>query len=210
MAASHPAPPPRAHVHVDAASLWAGGLATALVAALIAVVGVVIGEGVLDLKMAKPPLLGIGDTFWLQYAVTAAFLALAATGLAQLLAVSTPDPRKFFGWIVWLATAIGVALPFTTDAEIEGQVATALVNLVLGIAIYSLLMATLARSVRVHAADAHDVGPAYPVAGEYPPGEYPPGQYPPAQNQPGQYPPGQYPPAQNPPGQYPPGQYPPA
>lgn len=177
MAASQPAP--RVHVHVDAASLWAGGAATAVVAALIAVVGVVIGNGVLDLGMVKPPLLEVGDTFWFQYAISAAILALVATGLAHLLAVTTPDPRTFFSWIIWLATAIGVAIPFTLEGEIEGQVATAVVNLVLGIGIYSLLMATLARSVHVHTADAHDAGQPF-APGQYPPGQIPPGQYPPA------------------------------
>jgi hypothetical protein len=108
------------------------------------------------------PLIGVGDSFTVQYAFTAAFLALLATGLAHLLSVSTPDPKRFFSWIIWLATAIGVALPFTIDAEPEAQVAVAVVNLVLGIGIYSLLIATLRRSVRVHTADVHDVPPAYP------------------------------------------------
>jgi hypothetical protein len=166
MAASEPAGTPRVHAHVDAASLWAGGVATAIVAALIAVVGIVIADGVLDVDMAKAeaelPLIGVGDSFTVQYAFTAAFLALLATGLAHLLSVSTPDPRRFFSWIIWLATAIGVALPFTIDADIEAQVAVAVVNLVLGIGIYSLLLATLRRSVRVHTADVHDVPPAYP------------------------------------------------
>ena len=36
---------------VDAGRLWAGGAATALVAALVAVVGVVIGDAVFDVEM---------------------------------------------------------------------------------------------------------------------------------------------------------------
>ncbi len=46
---------------VNARALWAGGAATAVVAALVAVVGVLICEGVLDLDMAPPPLLPIGS-----------------------------------------------------------------------------------------------------------------------------------------------------
>jgi hypothetical protein len=134
--------------HVNAGRLWAGGASTALVAALVAAVGVLIAEGVLDLSMVEPPLLLSTETdFWLRYAVTAALLALAATGLAHLLAVTTPRPRAFFSWIVGLATAVGVALPFALDGTIEGQVATAAVNLVLGLCILTLLASVMARTV---------------------------------------------------------------
>jgi hypothetical protein len=168
------------------------------VAALIAVVGIVIADGVLDVNMAKAeaelPLIGVGDSFTVQYAFTAAFLALLATGLAHVLSLTTPDPKRFFSWIVWLATAIGVALPFTIDAATESQVAVSIVNLVLGIGIYSLLLATLRRSVRVHTDDAHDVPPVYPPGPNpgYPAGPNPgyqqpgqgPGYQPPGQSQP--------------------------
>src|SRR4029079_9289471 len=75
---------------VDAGRLWAGGAATALVAGLVAVVGVLIGQGVLDLAMVKPPLVPVGVSFAVQYAVTAALLALVATALAHVLAATTP------------------------------------------------------------------------------------------------------------------------
>jgi hypothetical protein len=158
MAAPDPAASPRVHVHVDAGTLWAGGAATAVVAALIAVVGVVIADGVLDVKLVTPPLIEVGESFTVQYAFTAAFLALVATGVAHLLCVATPEPRTFFSWIFWLATLAGVALPFTLEGEPEGQIAVAVINLVLGLGIWSLLMATLARSVRIHTADVHDLG----------------------------------------------------
>ena len=100
-----PAPPssgPSRIVNVRA--LWAGGAASAVVAALVAVVGVLICEGVLKLEMAPPPLLPIGRSLSVQYAVTSAVLALAATGLAHVLALTTPRPESFFSWIVGLAT----------------------------------------------------------------------------------------------------------
>ena len=107
-----PAPPssgPSRIVNVRA--LWAGGAASAVVAALVAVVGVLICEGVLKLEMAPPPLLPIGRSLSVQYAVTSAVLALAATGLAHVLALTTPRPESFFSWIVGLATVVGVAVP---------------------------------------------------------------------------------------------------
>ena len=92
-----PAPPssgPSRIVNVRA--LWAGGAASAVVAALVAVVGVLICEGVLNLEMAPPPLLPIGRSLSVQYAVTSAVLALAATGLGHVLVLTTPRPESFF------------------------------------------------------------------------------------------------------------------
>ena len=88
-----PAPPPSGPSRiVNVRALWAGGAASAVVAALVAVVGVLICEGVLDLEMAPPPLLPIGRSLSVQYAVTSAVLALAATGLAHVLVLTTPLP----------------------------------------------------------------------------------------------------------------------
>jgi hypothetical protein len=96
---------------VNVRALWAGSVASAVVAALVAVVGVLICEGVLDLDMVPPPLLPIGRSLYVQYAVTSAVLALAATGLAHVLALTTPRPESFFSWIVGLATVVGVVVP---------------------------------------------------------------------------------------------------
>src|SRR5690242_5267260 len=105
-----PAPPPSGPNRVvNFRALWAGGAASAVVAALVAVVGVIICEDVLDLEMTPPPLLPIGESLLIRYAVTAAVLALAATGLAHVLALTTPRPEAFFSWIVGLATVVGVA-----------------------------------------------------------------------------------------------------
>lgn len=146
-----PAPPAPPRPMVDAGRLWAGGVATAVVAALVALVGVLVCDAVLELDMVAPPLLPFGDSFAMQYAITAAVLALLATGLAHLLALTTPRPRSFFSWIVGLATVVGVVLPFTTDGSTGGKLATSLINLILGMCILSLLSAVLARTTRIPA-----------------------------------------------------------
>jgi hypothetical protein len=133
---------------VDAGRLWAGGAATAVVSALVALVGVLVSQGVLDLTMVQLPLLPIGGSFAVRYAVTAFVLALAATGLAQLLLLTTPRPRAFFSWIVGLATVAGVALPFALEGTTVGQIATALVDLLIGVAVLSLLDSVMRRAVR--------------------------------------------------------------
>ena len=141
---SNPPHPPA----VDAGRLWAGGAATAVVAALVALVGVLVAEGPLGIVMVQPPLIPVGASFGLRYAVTAAVLALVATALAHLLVVTTPRPRAFFSWIVGLATIVGVVLPFTLDGTTSGRVATAVVDLVIGLAILNLLNSVMSRTVR--------------------------------------------------------------
>ena len=87
-------------VTIDAPRLWGGGVATAVVAALAAAVGVLVCRDLLQVKLVEPPLLTVTKSFAANYAITAFVLALAATGLAHLLSVATPRPRVFFGWIV--------------------------------------------------------------------------------------------------------------
>jgi hypothetical protein len=140
--------PGRARPQVDAGRLWAGGLATAVVAGLVALVGVLLAQGALDIAMVRPPLIPVPGSFALRYAVTGAVLALLATALAHLLLASTPRPRSFFSWIVGLATAVGVVLPFTLDGTAAGRLATAVVDLVVGLAVLSLLSSVMARSLR--------------------------------------------------------------
>ena len=54
----------------------------------------------------------------------------------------------FFSWIMALATLAAVVYPFSTGAPIEQKAATAIVNLVIGIAITSLLSSVAARAIR--------------------------------------------------------------
>ena len=49
-------------------------------------------------------------------------LALAATGLVDLLSVITPRPRAFFGWIVGLVTVSTMVLPFALEGSLKGKV----------------------------------------------------------------------------------------
>lgn len=133
---------------VAASRLWAGGAATACVAALVAAVGVLLFSSVLDIRLVRLPLLlPITDSLALNYAATAFVLALAATGLAHLLVVTTPRPRVFFGWIVGLVTVAAMVMPFAFDASVAAKISTALINMIIGIAIASLLTAVLSRTV---------------------------------------------------------------
>jgi hypothetical protein len=128
--------------------LWAGGAATACVAALVAAIGVLLFSSVLDIRIVQPPLLlTITDSLAVNYAATAFVAALLATALAHLLAATTPRPRMFFGWIIGLATVATMVVPFAADASMAGKVSTAVINMVVGIAIATLLTGILSRTV---------------------------------------------------------------
>jgi hypothetical protein len=135
---------------IDAGRLWTGGVATAAVAALVAIVGVLIARGVFEVPLLAPTGEGtLGDASTARLAGLAAGAALLATGLMHLLLASTPRPGRFFSWIMVLATAIAVVLPFLTDAEPSSQVATAALNLCIGVTIISLVSGVARSAVRV-------------------------------------------------------------
>jgi hypothetical protein len=139
----------RSDHRVDAGRLWSGGVATAVVAALVALVGVLVARWLFNIPLLAPKSDGAyGDAHTTGVVLVAAAAALLATGLLYLLLLSTPRPLTFFGWIVGLATVLVVIVPFKTSAALSAKVATAAVALVIGIAIGTLLSGAAARSVR--------------------------------------------------------------
>jgi hypothetical protein len=120
---------------VDAARLWPGGIATAVVAALIALVGVMVSRWLFKIPLLAPRSDGAyGDAHTTGLVLAAAGAALVATALVHL-------------------------LPFSTSAPLTAKVATALVDLVLGIAIGSLINSVAARSLQRPRAARRDQAP---------------------------------------------------
>jgi hypothetical protein len=133
---------------VDAARLWAGGVATAVVAALTAIVGLLIARGIFNVTVLEPKGQGIwgnASTAW--YAIVAAAVALLATGLMHLLSLAVPSPGSFFSWIMVLLTAIAVVVPLTLTVALSAKAATAAINLVIGLVI-TIVISTMAASAR--------------------------------------------------------------
>jgi Family of unknown function (DUF6069) len=134
---------------IDARPLWSGGVATAVVAALIALVGILVCRWLFNIPILAPQRDGAwGNASTPEYVLAAAGAAIVATAIMYLLLLTTPRPQVFFGWIIALATLIAVVFPFSTTAPISQKVATGVVNLALGIAIGSLLTSVAGRSVR--------------------------------------------------------------
>ena len=185
--------PPRPKV--DAGQLWPGGVATAIVAALVALVGILVCRWLFSIPLLSPRQDGAyGDAHTTGYVLAAAVAALIATGILYLLLLSTPRPMTFFTWIVALATIVMVLFPFSTGAPLSQKVATAGVDLVIGFAIGSLFNGVGARSIRrrtsagggyARTAPANGRPSSYPERGEYPMrdgyparGDYPTREYP--------------------------------
>jgi hypothetical protein len=125
-------------------------VATAVVAALVAVVGVLIARGLLDVPVLAPTEEGVlGNANTARLALVAAGAALAATGLMHLLLLFIPRPWQFFTWIMSLVTLAAVLAPFATDAEIATKIATAAIFLAIGVAIGSLVSGVASSAVRL-------------------------------------------------------------
>jgi hypothetical protein len=136
-------------VRPDSSQFWAGGVATAVVAALIALVGILVCRWTLGIPILAPASDGAwGNAHTGEYVLVAACVALVAAGLLYLLVLAAPEPGTFFRWIMVLVTVVAVVYPFSTGAPLEQKAATAVVNLVLGVAIMSLLTGVASRAIR--------------------------------------------------------------
>ncbi|MCE7004351.1 DUF6069 family protein [Kibdelosporangium philippinense] len=121
---------------VNAGRLWASGLATAVVAALLAIVGIMIARGLVEVAVLAPKGEGVwGNANTFTYALLSGAAALLATGLMHLLILAVATPRQFFTWIMVLVTLIAVVLPLSLTVDPGAKVATAVINLVIGLAI---------------------------------------------------------------------------
>jgi predicted membrane channel-forming protein YqfA (hemolysin III family) len=135
---------------LEAGRLWTGGVATAIVAALVAILGVLLVRGVLGVPLLAPDEAGTwGDSSTLMLALLAALAALLATGLMHLLLLTTPRPWQFFNAIVALITLIAAVLPFLTSAARTSKLATAIIIIVIGATIGALLNGVARSAVRV-------------------------------------------------------------
>jgi len=143
-----PDPGPESSRQVDARPLWSGGVATAVVAALTALVGILVCRWLFKIPILSPRREGAwGNASTAGYVFAVIGITLVATALMHLLLLTTPYPRVFFGWIVGLATVVAVAFPFSTTAPTSQKIATGFVNLMLGVVIGSLIAEVSRRAI---------------------------------------------------------------
>ena len=167
---------------VAAGPLWAGGFATAVVAALAYAVGIMVVRVLFDIPVLAPERDGaLGDSTTWQLAMTAFVAALLATALMHVLLLVTPRPYSFFAWIMGLATVLVAVLPFALEAPRSSQFATAIINLVVGATITSLVRGAAARAIRPARRPAAYGGPRATEPGPQPRDYPPPTSYPDSQ-----------------------------
>jgi Family of unknown function (DUF6069) len=141
--------PSQSRAVLEAGRLWTGGVATAIVAALVAILGVLLVRGVLKVALLAPDEAGtLGDGSTVVLALLAALGALAATGLMHVLLLTTPRPWQFFNAIVALVTLIAAVLPFLTTAERASKLATAVIVIFIGGTIGALINGVARSAVR--------------------------------------------------------------
>jgi hypothetical protein len=166
---------PVAPPQLNAGRLWAGGVATAVVAALVVIAGVYIARSILGIAVLAPKAAGsLGSSTTAVYAAVAAAGALLATGLLHVLLLETPRPLSFFTWITALADLILVVAPFSQPASLPSKVFTAVINLVAGVAVISLLTG-VARGARQPGSPRPVPGPGVTPDPRRTPGGPPPG-----------------------------------
>ena len=173
--AEEPPPEPSGPTRwVEPGPLWAGGVATAVVAALIALAGILIARWLFTIPILAPRRDGAwGNASTGGYVLAAAGAALVATAIMHLLLLTTPRPQLFFGWIIALGTLVAVVFPFSTTAPLDQKVATATVNLILGIAIGTLINGVAARAVRRRQPSGYQPSPPpYPPPSRTPGDQY--------------------------------------
>jgi hypothetical protein len=128
---------------VDGRKLWTGGVITAVIVFGLAIAGCLFVRGILDF-----PILGIRPggavvhASMFGYASGAALVALLATAAAHILMLTAPRPEWYFGWIAGVGTAVAVLLPLVLPQDLTARLATATINLILGLAITRLVSGT--------------------------------------------------------------------
>lgn len=125
---------------VDTRKLWSGGAATALVAALVGFIALLVARGIFGIPVLAPTEAGVyGDATTIGLCSFGVVGALVATALMHLLLLSVPQPRTFFTTIAGLVTVALALTPFTLDADLSTKIATGLIYLVMGAVIVVLV-----------------------------------------------------------------------
>jgi hypothetical protein len=103
------------------------------------VTGVIVARGIFHVAVSAARSPSFADLAVAGYAGRAAACALLATALLHVLLAGAPRPLAFFAWITALAAVAAAVTPFTQSAPLASQIFTALINIVVGIAVISLL-----------------------------------------------------------------------
>ena len=128
---------------LDTGQFLAAGVAVAAVAGVAGWVVYLVGQAFSDGEIRVPPNPGATGTEVLTGATvfrTGLLAGLIATALLWVLLLLVPQPTRFFGWIVSLLTIAAVLVPFTYHMTTPSKIWVALINLVIGLVVLTLLL----------------------------------------------------------------------
>jgi hypothetical protein len=140
----------------DAGRLWAGGVVTALVAAGVALVAVMVSDKLLHVTLLNPD--GTrepADDAMVMLPLLAAIVTVFATGLVHLLMTTTPRASQFFASIGALVMALILLQVYLSASDVTGRLATGVLYLVIGVVIISSLSGVARTAVRYHRHQAY-------------------------------------------------------
>lgn len=86
------------------------------------------------------------DEVW--FALVAFLCALMAGALWYVLQMITPSPDQFYRWIIGLLIAAAVVIPLVLSQQFSVGIGTAVMHLVIGLPILSLIPAVGSKSIR--------------------------------------------------------------
>ena len=115
---------------IDQVRFWVGAGLTALIAALIGVIGAVVAHGIVHVPMMVNPA---------AFGLASAGIALAAAALYDGMAHVAPRPTAYFAAVAALVTTLATLLPFTFTGTLHTQIVMAAMNLGVGLVVLILV-----------------------------------------------------------------------
>lgn len=145
--------PPSDKLDINAGRLWGGGVAAAVVGAVVALVALWASTGVFDVTVLVPDAPFSSDSNPFNYhelgAVTTLLVGFAAgiiaTAVLHGLLLVAPRPLLFFQWLAFVVIVASGIYPFTLPLEQSNEIALAVIHVVTGVAIVSLLSGIVPR-----------------------------------------------------------------
>jgi hypothetical protein len=140
----------------DAGRLWAGGVVTAIVAAGVALIGVLVTHKLLHVTLLNPDgSREAADDAMVMLPLLAAIVTLLATGLLHLLMTTTPRAPQFFATIGGLLMALILLQVYVSSSDVTGRFATGALYLIIGVVMISTLSGVGRTAVRYHRRQAY-------------------------------------------------------
>lgn len=135
---------------MDQIRYWTGAALTAVVAALVGGIGMVIAHGIVKVPVVFDQAGVQTSVSALSYGLIAVAIVLISAAVYDAMLYLAPRPLIFYTWIAGLVTALATLVPFTSGVGHSSQIALAAINLAVGLTAMILVpvSAENARSTR--------------------------------------------------------------